>query len=105
MDQALLPVLPQVPKQARERLTPVAHGHFFFHRNLSERPAVRRVVEQRIVAESLRAARLLENRSFDDTAKRATQLSAVNQRDHANETRAPVVAAPQIPQPAPRVPR
>ena len=61
----------------------------------AERAFERRIVEQRIVAESVRPARLFQNLPFDRAAKCAEQAPAIGQRNHANESRGAAANAAQ----------
>ena len=71
-----------------KRLRAMADLHFLLIRGFAEGAAERLVIKQRIVAESVLAARLRsDDAAFDDAAKRLHQLAIAHQRDHAHEPR------------------
>src|ERR1022692_255353 len=77
----------QMPEQRAQRRAAVADRQLTLRRRLAERAAKRRIVEQRVVAESMRPARLLQDPTLHRAAKRPEQAPTIHQRNHANESR------------------
>src|SRR5208282_2882223 len=73
-------------EQRAKRRAAMTDGQLTFRGRFAERAAERRIVEQRIVAETMRPARLLQDRTFHCAAKSLAQTPAIRERNHANES-------------------
>jgi len=73
--------------QGAERLAAVAGRRLLVRRDLSQRAAVRRIEEDRVVAKATRSARRHHNPALDDAARLEQDVAAARERERAYESR------------------
>ncbi len=85
----------QVIEQLPQRRAAVRHLHFRLRVQLGEGSPERRIQEERVVAEALRARRLVQDDAFRLAAECGQDAALTGERDHADEARAAVRRAGQ----------